>query len=186
MISHGITSLVPIHFFRIFQPSLVVIDLAVIFNQFNNAIPENCSDPQNLIKEKSLSLFHINSYSLSKNFEELSITETRILKNVSVTQNIVLNNNSFEHTLTESLAGGTHLYIANHLSYKNCNGLEIYKTFELESTFIEIINSRNSNIIVGVIYRNPKMNMIDYNNNFSNNILNKINQEQKNANIVFK
>ena len=56
-------------------------------------------------KQNSLSLFHINSCSLNKNFEELqnllqstninlvviAITETKIPKNVSVTQNIVLN-----------------------------------------------------------------------------------------------
>ena len=63
-------------------------DLALLFNQFNNAIPENNNDPENVIqskyydidelqqlkipnKEKSLSLFHINSCSLNKNFEEL-------------------------------------------------------------------------------------------------------------------
>ena len=85
--------------------------LALLFNQFNNAIPENNNDPENVIqskyydidelqqlkipnKEKSLSLFHINSCSLNKNFEELqnllqstntqfdviAITETRIKK----------------------------------------------------------------------------------------------------------
>ena len=84
------------------------------FNQFNNAIPENRSDLENVIqskyydidelqklkipnKENSLSLFHINSCSLNKNFEELqnllqstninfdviAIKETRIPKNVS-------------------------------------------------------------------------------------------------------
>ena len=53
-------------------------DLTLLFNQFNNAIPENCSDPENVIqskyydidelqklkipnKENSLSLLHINS-----------------------------------------------------------------------------------------------------------------------------
>ena len=123
-------------------------NLALLFDQFNNAIPENRSDPENVIeskyydidelqklktpnKENSLSLYHINSCSLNKNFEELqnllqstninfdviAITETRIPKNVSVTQNIVLNNYSFEHTPTESSAGGTLLYIANRLSY---------------------------------------------------------------------
>ena len=62
-------------------------DLALFFNQFNNAIPENHSDPENVIqskyydidelqklktpnKENSLSLFHINSSSLNTNFEE--------------------------------------------------------------------------------------------------------------------
>ena len=63
-------------------------DFALLFNQFNNVIPENHSDPENVIqskyydidelqklkipnKENSLSLFHINSCSLNKNFEEL-------------------------------------------------------------------------------------------------------------------
>ena len=63
-------------------------DLALLFNQFNNAIPENNSDVENVIqskyydfdelqqlkilnKEKSLSFFHINPCSLNKNFEEL-------------------------------------------------------------------------------------------------------------------
>ena len=195
--------------------------LALFFNQFNKSISENRSDPENVISisymsqvlqnfqstydvyelqklkipniRRTLSLFHINSCSLNKNFEELqnllqstninfdviAITETRIPKNVSVTQNIVLNNYSFEHTPTESSAGGTLLYIANRLSYKIRNDLKIYKKFELESTFIEIINPRKSNIIVGVIYKHPKMDVTDFNNNFLNNLLKKINQEQK-------
>ena len=185
-------------------------DLALLFNQFNNAIPENRSDPENVIqskyydidelqklkipnKENSLSLFHINSCSLNKNFEELqnllqstninfdviAITETRIPKNVSVTQNIVLNNYSFEHTFTESSAGGTLPYIADHLSYKIRNDLKIYKKFKSESTVIEIINPRKSNIIVGAIYKHPKMDVTEFNNNFLNNRLRKINQKQK-------
>ena len=63
-------------------------DLALLFNQFNNAIPENNNDSENMMqskyydidelqqlkipnKEKSLALFYINSCSLNKNFEEL-------------------------------------------------------------------------------------------------------------------
>ena len=63
-------------------------DLTLLLNQFNNAIPENNCDPENVIqskyydideskqlkisnKEKSLPSFHINSCSLNKNFEEL-------------------------------------------------------------------------------------------------------------------
>ena len=90
-----------------------------------------------------------------------------------LTQNIVLNNYSFEHTSTESSAGATLLYIANHLWYKICRDLKIYKKFELESTFTEIINPRKSSIIVGVIYRHPKMCLTDFNNNFLNNLLKK-------------
>ena len=59
---------------------------------------------------------------------------------------------SFEFTSTETSAGGTLLYIANHLSHKCCNDLNIYKKNELKSSFIEIFNPKKSNIIVGVIY----------------------------------
>ena len=55
-----------------------------------------------------------------------------------------LNNYSFEFTPTETSAGGTLLYIANHLSYKCHNDLNIYKKNELESTFIEIVNPKKS------------------------------------------
>ena len=63
-------------------------DFALILNQFNNAIPENSSDTENVIqskyydinelqqleipnKEKSLSLSHINSCSLNNNSNKL-------------------------------------------------------------------------------------------------------------------
>ena len=87
------------------------------------------------------SLFHINSCSLNKNFDDLqhllnctkksfdiiAISETRITKQVSLLNNLNLNNYSFEFTPTETSAGGTLLYIANHLSYKCRNDLNIYK-----------------------------------------------------------
>ena len=106
-------------------------------------------------KSKSLSLFHINACSLSKNFNDLqhllsctnknfviAITETRTTKNVSITNNLSINNYSIEFTATESSAGGTLLYIANHLSYIPHQDLNIYKKNELEYTFIEIMNPK--------------------------------------------
>ena len=91
-------------------------------------------------KNKSLSLFHINACSLNKNFDDLqhllsctktkfdiiAISETRITRQVSLLNNLNLNNYSFEFTPTETCAGGTLLYIANHLSYKCRNDLNIY------------------------------------------------------------
>ena len=59
-------------------------------------------------------------------------------------------------------AGRTLLYIANHLSCKCRNDLNIYKKNKLESTFIEIFNPKKSNIIVGVIYRHPSMDLTDF------------------------
>ena len=72
-------------------------------------------------------------------------------KNVSLLNNLNLNNYSFEFTPTETSAGGTLLYIANNLLYKCCNDLDIHKNNELESTFTEIVNPKKSNIFVGVI-----------------------------------
>ena len=92
-------------------------------------------------RNKSLSLFHINPCSFNKNFDELqdflsrtkikfdiiAISETRITKQVSLLNNLNLDNYSFEFTPTETSAGGTLLDIANHLSYKCRNDLNIYK-----------------------------------------------------------
>ena len=101
-------------------------------------------------KNKSLSLFHINACSLNINFDDLqhllsctktkfdiiAISETRITKEVSLSNNLNLNNYSFEFTPGETSAGGTLPYIAYHPSYKCRNDLNIYKKNELESTFI--------------------------------------------------
>ena len=73
-------------------------------------------------------------------------------------------------TPTETCAGVTLIYIANHLSYKCCNDLNIYKKNELESTFIEIVNPKKSNIIVGVIYRRPSMDLTDFDCNYLNKL----------------
>ena len=128
----------------------------------------NSVDPENTVSSKyydidelqnlkinnssSFSLFHINACSLSRNFDDLqhllsrknkifdiiAITETRIKENVSITNNLSIKNYSIEFTPTESSAGGTLLYIANHLSYKPRQDLNVYKKNELEPTFIGV------------------------------------------------
>ena len=71
-------------------------------------------------KNNSLSLFHINACSLNLNFDDLqhllnctknffeiiAKSETRITKQVSLSNNLNLNNYSFEFTPTETSAGG--------------------------------------------------------------------------------
>ena len=49
----------------------------------------------------------------------------------------------------------------------------------MESTFIEIVNPRKSNIIVGVIYRHPSMDLADFNCNYLNKLLENVSKEQK-------
>ena len=133
-------------------------------------------------KNKSLSLFHINACSLSKNFDDLehllkctnkvfdivAVSQTRITRNTSLTSNISFQNYSFEFTQTESNAEGTLLYIANHLSYKPRTDLGLNKSNQLESTFTEIINSRKSNTIVGCLYKHPNIDLADFNKNYLN------------------
>ena len=152
-----------------------------------------CITLKYLTKKKPLSLFHINACSFSKNYDDLqhllsctkgnfdiiAVSKTRITKNVSLLNNLNLNNYSFEFTPTETCAGGTLLYIASHLSYKCRNDLKLFKKNELESTFIEIVNPKESNIIVRVIYRNSSMDLTGFNCKCLNKLLEDISKEQK-------
>ena len=118
------------------------------------------------LEPNSLSLFDINSCSFNKNFEALeyfpkttnktfdviAISKSRILKDTNLSENINIYNYSVEFTPTESHAGGTLLYINNKLSYKLRQDLCIYKSSELESTFIEIINPKKKQILSLVVY----------------------------------
>ena len=144
-------------------------------------------------RNKPLFLFHINAFSSNKNLNDLqhllkctskvfdiaAVSETRIMKKTSLTPSISLNNYSFEFIPTESTAGGTHLYIANHLPYKLHNDLNLYKANQLESTFTEIINSKKSNKIVGCLYKHSVMDITDFNKNYLNSLLDKISKENK-------
>ena len=49
----------------------------------------------------------------------------------------------------------------------------------MESNFIEIVNPRKPNIIVGVIYRHPSSDLTDFNCNFLNKLLENISKERK-------
>ena len=51
----------------------------------------------------------------------------------------------------------------NHLSYKARSDLCIYKSTELEPIFIEILNPKKANVIVGCIYCHPHANLNESN-----------------------
>ena len=53
-----------------------------------------------------------------KQFDTIAMSETRITKQVSLSNNLNLNDYSFEFTSIQTSAGGTLFYIANHLSHK--------------------------------------------------------------------
>ena len=91
---------------------------------------------------------------------------------------------NYSHEICPTLAGGTHLYIHNHLSYKPRNGLCIYKGKELELSFIEISNPKRSNIIIGSIYRYANMDIDELNNNYLNILLDKHSKENKSVSFL--
>ena len=55
----------------------------------------------------------------------------------------------------------------------------IYKTAELEPTFIELINTKKSNKIIGAIYRHLSMDLDEFNDIYLNPLLDKISMESK-------
>ena len=154
---------------------------------------EEIQSLNNLNHKNALILFHINTCSLSKNIEALEylldktkidfdvrgINESRIKKDKSPINSINLKDNSHESCPTESAAGGTLLYMCNNLSYKPRNDLCIYKSTELESTFIEILNPKKTNVSVGCIYRHPHMDLNEFNDYYINNLLDKLSKENK-------
>ena len=83
--------------------------------------------------------------SAKNNFDIIRVTDTRITKQLYLLNNLNLNNYSYEFTPTETTPGGTLLYIANHLSYKCYNDLNI-------SAFIEIVNPKKWNTVVWDIH----------------------------------
>ena len=132
-------------------------------------------------------------FSLSKNIEELEylldktkfdfdvvgISESGIKKDKSPINSINFKGYSHESDPTESVAGGTLFCISNNLSYKPRNDLCIYKSTELESTFIEILSPKKANVIAGCIYRHPHMDLNEFNDYYINNLLDKLSKENK-------
>ena len=62
-------------------------------------------------------------------------------------------------------------YVRNHLSYKLKKQLSIYKSYELQSIFIEINNFEKSNIVIRCIYKHTGMNLNEFNEFYLNNLL---------------
>ena len=130
-------------------------NLNPLLNQFNNSSrthyfkgPENVGkckyynlDELQTIKNPNKKSARIDTCSLSKNFKDLeyflkatnidfdiiTISETRILKNINIAKNINVPNFSHKFTPTESITEGVLLYIAHNLAYQRRNNFNIYK-----------------------------------------------------------
>ena len=150
---------------------------------------------ENFSNSKCFSAFHLNISSLTKHFDELhtllsllnvnfsviGITETKFLKNTQTSINFSLQNYTTEHTPTELSSGGALLYISNHLTYKPRKDLNqnMYKSKELESIFVEIVYEKRKNLVIGCVYKHPKMCTEYFNSDFLYPLLDKVNKEKK-------
>ena len=138
---------------------------------------------------KNFSILHLNIHSIQKHVEELrvllqalnfkfdiiAISESKLMCEPQIKINLP-GYHSPHSKYTEAEKGGTILYISNELTFKPRKDLEIYESKELESSFVEIINTKTRNDIVGVIYRHPNMDtneFIDKKINHVTNILSK-------------
>ena len=117
--------------------------------------------------------------SINFNFDIIGITESRILTNKQLSTDINLKNYTIEQSPTLSNKGGALLYISDSLKYKPRTDLNISKDKELESIFIEILNAKENNVIVGCIYRHPSMDANEFNTDFLSPLLQKLSYEKK-------
>ena len=131
---------------------------------------------------KNHSMFHLNIASLGLHKEELitslsllnidfdviAVTETKIRKGKNPVFNLELSGYNHYQTPSECDKGGTLLYFKSHFKNKRRKDLEekMYKSCELESVFIEIINEGKKNTIYGCIYRHPSMDIEEFNKNY--------------------
>ena len=143
-----------------------------LIDQLNEAIGDPSSDtvsskyykPCELLSllNNSKNVFHLNISSLSFHIEELTthISEHNLTFDIFGVSETKLRLNkaplNFEFTATECNNGGTAIYIKKGLNYKLRKDLEIYKSKQLESTFVEV-TPKNEKVVIGCIYIHPSI-----------------------------
>ena len=85
----------------------------------------------------------------------------------------------YEHTPTESSKGGTLLYLDKNLKYKLGKDLNIYHKGMIESTFTELINKNEKNMVAGCFYKHPKQTIPNFLDNNLLPLLEKLSYENK-------
>ena len=66
-----------------------------------------------------------------------------------------------DRTLTESSKGWTLLYLDKNVKYKIIKDLNIYHKGIIKSTFVEIINKNEKNMVAGCNYKHHKQTVLD-------------------------
>ena len=116
--------------------------------------------------EKKFSMFHMNIASLGLHKDELvtalsllkvkfdiiTLSETKIIKGTKPTYDITLPGYKEYSTPTESSKGGVIIYVKEEIEIKRRIDLEstMYEAGKLETVFLEILNEKKKNVIIGV------------------------------------
>ena len=112
-------------------------------------------------KRKTLSFFHMNVYSLTKNFDDFQLFWNEFSSELNVGFDIL--------AITETRI--------KRLSYQLRDDLRRYGPGKIEPTFIEITCSKSTNVIVGCIYKHPTLPINDFTNDFISPLLLKLQKE---------
>ena len=150
-------------------------------------------------EEKTFSILHLNIHSVQRhigelrivlkmlnfNFDFICLSESKILKDRPPISDISIEGYQTPvGTPTEATKGGVLMYIKEGINYKPRPDLNIYKSKELESYFVEVVNSSGSNNIIGTIYRHPSMNPDIFNKEYLSPLLDKLDNDNKNKYIA--
>ena len=162
-----------------------------ITDQFNELTTRNYYN-------SSLSLLHLNIRSINQNISKLTdflstlefnfsiigISETWLDGNKQPNEYINMEGYNFiQESRLNRTGGGVGLFISNDIVYKLRPDLIIFDSQIMESIFVEIIRPKQSNIIVGNIYRPPNSNLQMFIDN-TNRIMAKITTEQKDSYLM--
>ena len=159
-----------------------------------NSKYHSVKDFQELKIEKNFNIFHANVNGLESKFDNLeiflggsasaidivAITETSEDAENSFIRNVEMEGYELFKTPTNSLKGGTALYVNRAFNAFERVDLKAQNDV-MEAVWVEIKNPKNKNIVCGCVYRHPKKLKPDYIefNKYMDSTLNKLVQENK-------
>ena len=178
----------------VFDPnstSSVINDLA--HNDINVNLPLriNCKYYSNdefsrlPVKEGSLNLFHTNVNGLEGHFDnqETTNTDSNLRFNaICITETSHRENDEFKRNINRGnfypifSRGGTSIYVKSTHHTIERNDLKICNK-EYDSTWIEILNQKCENVVIGCIYRRPHYDNLDDFGSYMKNLFLKLNKE---------
>ena len=149
---------------------------------------------QKIDSDKYFSLLHLNIHSVEFHIDELRptlqllntpfdficLSESKIRAGKQPKVDICITGYQKPVTIpTEASKGGVLIYAKNGIDFYQRNDLNIYKSKELESIFIEIVNPKGKNTIIGTVYRHPCMDQDLFLNDFMSPLCDKLTAENK-------